>query len=323
VAVLWPAWVWIQPDGRRSGPKWRALFASYAFELSTRDSLRCRMLIESDWYKNLFAPSWRIRSDQNRKSYFINTELGFRRATSVSGSVTGFRGHCIVADDPLNAKEAHSAKAREEVLRWWAHVMSSRLDDKAEGARVVIMQRLHERDLAGHLLEQGGWEHLCIPMEYEPERRFHTSLGADPRQNPGQLLFAELFPADIIEETKREMGSAEYAGQYQQRPTPEGGGILKQYWWKYWKPKGMDLPPVMVRVANGELKAIEAVERPDDKQFDEVIMSVDCTFKETRAVPTMLLSAYGDARAPTNTYSTRGAIAWIAHARCRRYAGSR
>ena len=293
VAVLWPAWVWIQPDGRSAGPKWRALFASYAFELSTRDSLRCRMLIESDWYKNLFAPSWRIRSDQNRKSYFINTELGFRRATSVGGSATGFRGHCIVADDPLNAKKAHSAKAREEVLRWWDHVMSSRLDDKAEGARVVIMQRLHERDLAGHLQEQEGWEHLCIPMEYEPERHFHTSLGDDPRKNPGELLFDELFPEDIIEETKREMGSAEYAGQYQQRPTPEGGGILKQYWWKYWKPKGMDLPPVMVRMANGELKAIEAVERPDDKQFDEVIMSVGCTFKETHGSDYVAIGIWG------------------------------
>jgi hypothetical protein len=111
--------------------------------------------------------------------------------------------------------------------------MSTRLNDKEKGARVVIMQRLHERDLSGHLLEQGGYEHLCLPMEYDPKRRSVTCVGLDPREDVGEMLFPELFPCKVIEETKREMGSVEYAGQYQQLPTPEGGGIWKDYWWKY------------------------------------------------------------------------------------------
>src|SRR5205823_4434852 len=141
------------------------------------------------------------------------------------------------------------------------HVMSSRLNDKRVGSMVIIMQRLHEQDLSGHVLEKGGYEHICLPMRFEPERRSVTCLGADPRQVPGQLLFPKLFPGAVVDEIEnKEMGPTEFAGQHQQRPSPEGGGILKTFWWKYWQPKGANLSPIMVRMADGEVKPVEAVE---------------------------------------------------------------
>jgi predicted phage terminase large subunit-like protein len=275
VCVLWPAWVWIQPG---DGPKWRAMFASYASDLSIRDSLRCRMLIESPWYRSLFGPRWTLLPDQNTKSFFANSELGFRLATSVGGRATGYHADCIVADDPLNVREQHSLAARHEVIRWWDGVMSSRLNDKLKGSYVIIMQRLHTEDLSGHVLEQGGYEHLCLPTEFDPQRRCVTVLGRDPRESPGDLLFPQLFPVEAINQIKREMGAAEYAGQHQQSPSPAGGGIFKTYWWKYWQPKGARLSPVMVHMEHGQTKAIEAVELPD--RVDQIIQSWDCSFKD-------------------------------------------
>jgi len=71
VSVLWPAWMWVR------NPKWRALFASYAADLAVRDSVRCRSLIESEWYQAMFRPEWQLSTDQNTKSLFENTEKGF------------------------------------------------------------------------------------------------------------------------------------------------------------------------------------------------------------------------------------------------------
>lgn len=287
MSVLWPAWVWIQPGEEpvpgkpRTGPKWRSIFASYSAELSLRDAIKSRALIESDWYQNSFQPDWKLSKVQNAKSNYMNTEMGFRLSTSVGGRSTGFRADCIVADDPLNAKEAHSVAAREEVIHWWDHVMSSRLNKKATGTMVIIMQRLHERDLSGHVLDKGGYEHLCLPTRFEPERRCVTVLGEDPRQRPGALLFPKLFPQEVVDEIEhKELGPSAFAGQHQQRPSPESGGILKKFWWRYWQPKGANLSPIMVRQENGELQSVAAVELPDMNLFDLVLQSWDCAFKD-------------------------------------------
>jgi predicted phage terminase large subunit-like protein len=159
--------------------------------------------------------------------------------------------------------------------------MSSRLNNKQTGAMVIIMQRLHERDLAGHVLERGGYEHVCLPTRFEPERRCVTILDVDPRQQPGRLLFPGLFPAEVVDEIEnKELGPSEFAGQHQQRPSPEGGGILKKHWWRYWQPKGSKLSPVVVRKADGESAPIEAVELPDFDSLDIILQSWDCSFKD-------------------------------------------
>ncbi len=140
------------------------------------------------------------------------------------------------------------------------------------------MQRCHQQDLGGHLLEQGGFEHLCLPAEYEGPTR-PTSIGfADPRQEHGELLWPERFGPKEIEELKVSLGSYAAAGQLQQRPSPAGGGLIKRHWFRFWQPRGMNFPPVIVRLPDGTQASITAIEAP--YHVDEQIQSWDCAFKD-------------------------------------------
>jgi predicted phage terminase large subunit-like protein len=182
-------------------------------------------------------------------------------------------------DDPHNVNEAESDTVRHSVLDWWDTVMSTRLNDPKTGARVIVMQRVHETDLSGHVLAQGGYEHLCLPAEYEEGRSIITSIGwSDPRTVAGELLWSERFGEAEMGALKRSMGSYAAAGQLQQRPAPAEGGLFKRHWWRYWKPRGSSLPPVPVRYPSGELQLVEAVELP--AQFDALGQSWDMAFKD-------------------------------------------
>jgi len=171
--------------------------------------------------------------DQNTKVRFDNDRSGFRLASSTGGLGTGEGGDFIIADDPHNVVEAESDTQRETVLRWWDQSMSTRGNDPRTVVHVVVMQRLHERDLCGHLLAQGGYEHLCLPMEFEKRRRCTTSLGwKDPRQKEDELLCPQRFPRKEVEELKRRLGLYGTAGQLQQRPAPLDGGLFKRSWFR-------------------------------------------------------------------------------------------
>lgn len=253
VSVFWPAWIWTRSPG------WRALFGSYALDLAIRDSIRCRDVLQSEWYQDSFRPAWTFKGDQNVKSHFENSMHGFRFSLSVGSQATGWRGDCVVVDDPLNVKEQWSEPARLEAIRWWDKTMSSRLNNPREGSRVIIMQRLHEEDLGGHVLSKrvGEYVHLCLPSEFEAARRCETRIGwEDPRQEEGELLFPELFPSDVIDEVKEDLGSGDYAGQHQQRPAPAEGIIIKRPWIRYYTV----LPT----------------------RFDQIIQSWDCSFKDLK-----------------------------------------
>ncbi len=196
VAVFWPVWTWI------NSPQERWLFATYGQSLTVRDSIKRRNLITSPWYQDRWGDRFQLTRDQNAKVRFENDRTGFMLATSVDGAATGEGGSKLVLDDPLKASDALSELSRTSVNRWWDQTMSTRLNDRKTGARVIIMQRLHEADLVGHLLDKmadGGteYEHLMLPMEFEPERRCFTSLGfQDPRQEKGELMWPERFDQD-------------------------------------------------------------------------------------------------------------------------------
>jgi len=229
IAVMWPVWTWIE----RPEHKW--LFASYANSLSVRDSLKCRRLIQSDWFQEKWGHRFELVGDQNAKTLFENDRTGYRFATSVGGSTTGHGGDTIVVDDPLNSVEAQSEAMRESALEWWDQAMSTRLNNPKKGTRVVVMQRLHEKDLAGHLLAQGGWDHLCLPMEYDGRRIISTATKQeDPRTEHGQLLCPDRFGYEELERLKRALGEYGAAGQLQQRPSPAGGGIIKVKHFQLW-----------------------------------------------------------------------------------------
>ncbi len=221
-AVFWPAWVWI------NHPEARWLFSSYREPLATRDSVKCRRLIESDWYQERWGGRYQLSGDQNQKSRFENTATGYRVVVPM-GAGTGERGDYVVVDDPHSVDEAESEAQRRSAIEWWNGSMATRVNDFATGHKVVIQQGLHEADLTGDLLSKGDYELLCLPAEFEPERRCSTSIGwTDPRQEMGQLLWPETVKLANLEELKVTLGSYRYAGQYQQRPAPAEGGIFKK-----------------------------------------------------------------------------------------------
>lgn len=225
VSVMWPCWVWTHTPGAQ----W--LFSSYALALAIRDSVKCRRLIESPWYQRAYGDVFQMAADQNLKSRFENTQTGYRYATSVNSGVTGEGGEYICCDDPHNVREAESAAVREATLEWWDQAMSTRLNDPKTGRKVIVMQRVHANDLSGHVLAQGGYEHLNLPMEYEPDRRCVTSVGwSDPRQDDGDFLWPARFGAGEVSQLKTNLGPYGYAGQCQQRPTPKAGGTFKREW---------------------------------------------------------------------------------------------
>lgn len=221
--VFWPAWVWtFRPES-----KW--IFASYAMNLSRRDNLRMRRLLESEWYQARFGESFRPLRDNWGADKFINDRAGFRLCTSVDGTVTGEHADVQVCDDPIKPQDV-SKTSLNNCLEWWNETMSSRLVDFKKSARVIIMQRLHVNDLAGEMLRAGGYEHLCLPMEYETKFHCHTSIGFnDPRDKEGELLWPEKCPADAVAEIKKDINSERgIAAQLQQQPVPHSGAIFKR-----------------------------------------------------------------------------------------------
>jgi predicted phage terminase large subunit-like protein len=276
VAVFWPTWVW----GPKEKPSVRWLFASYAESLSLRDSLKCRNVIRSEWYQKNWGNVYKLAGDQNEKRKFENNKTGHRLATSVTGLGTGEGGDVIVIDDPHNVIDGESDAIRETTLLWFNEVIPSRLNDPKTGAIVIVMQRVHERDVSAEAIKQGNYVHLCLPMEYEPKRMIVTPIGFnDPRTKEGELLWNERIGEKEVEGYKKSLGSYAYAGQYQQRPTPRGGGMIKRWWWKYWVPKGRKFPPIYEKDASGNLVECKVVELPD--QFNIKIQSWDMSFDDT------------------------------------------
>ena len=272
VSVFWPAWEWI------AHPERRWLYSSYAASLSIRDSVICRRLIESPWYRARWGHIFSLTGDQNAKTRFDNNRSGYRLSTSVGGAATGEGGDRIVCDDPHHVQEAESDSVRKATLDWWDVVMSTRVNDPKTSAMVIVMQRCHQRDLSGHLLEKGNFEHLCLPAEYEGPTRV-TSIGfSDPRAESGELLWPERFGPKEIADLKVSLGSYAAAGQLQQRPSPAGGGMFKRHWFRYWQPRGANLPPVFVKLPDGTQTSIVAIEAPS--RVDEQVQSWDCSFKD-------------------------------------------
>ena len=221
VGVMFPAWLWIQR------PQARWMFSSYAQALSIRDSVKCRNVILSEWYQRHWGDRYWLVPDQNTKLRFENSHTGFRLATSVGGLTTGEGADFIVFDDPHNVVQGESDRVREGVIEWWDGTMSTRGNDPATACFIGVMQRIHQTDLSGHLIEKGDYEHLCLPMEYDPKRSRVTSIGwKDPRGEEGDLLWGKRFTEEAVGSLKRTLGPYHTAGQLQQDPVPAGGGIF-------------------------------------------------------------------------------------------------
>jgi predicted phage terminase large subunit-like protein len=189
--------------------------------------MKCRRLILSDWYQALWPV--KLTTDQNAKTKFENDKTGFREAMAFT-SMTGARGDRVILDDPLSADDANSEAALRAAELTFTEALPTRVNND-RSAIVVIMQRLHERDTSGIILDRGlGYTHLCLPMRFEPDRRCVTPYITDPRTVEDELLFPERFPESAVADLEKTMGSYASAGQLQQRPAPRGGGMFKREW---------------------------------------------------------------------------------------------
>ena len=229
--MFWQAWEW----GPRNMPHMRYVCASHSLDLAIRDGLRMRRLITSDWYQARWGDRVQLTGDQNQKTKFENTATGFRQAAA-AGSITGSRGDRVIIDDPHSVDGANSDATRESTVQWFLEAVPTRLNNPDSSAIIVVMQRLHEADVSGTILDKRlGYDHAMLPMKYDPLRARPTQLGIeDPRQEDGELLFPARFPLDVVERDSRVMGPYATAGQFQQEPAPRGGGVIKAAWWETW-----------------------------------------------------------------------------------------
>ena len=234
VSVMYPAWVWCtEPENR---------FLSFANEqgLSIRDALRMKQIVTSEWYQEKWLIS--MQADQNEKTLFANDERGFRQSQGITASNTGKRGDVVIMDDLIDAKHAFSDVIRQSINDTFDQTITSRINDPIKSGFILIMQRLHESDIAGHLLKKSKtkWTHLSIPMRYEGSPSFDAGrdIGRpelnDPRTKKGQLLFPQRFTEQSVQALAEDLGEYGFAGQMQQRPVPAGGGIIKKHWWRIW-----------------------------------------------------------------------------------------
>jgi predicted phage terminase large subunit-like protein len=225
VSVFWPAWEWATDGGLR------ILTASFGSSLAIRDTRRMRDLVTSAWYRRHYQLA--LREDQNQKTRFDTTAQGWRIASSVGGTGMGEHPDRIIIDDPHNTRQAESNLERQAAIHWFDRTIGTRGVSR-DVKLVVIMQRLHERDLSGHILERADaedWTHLCLPMRYEAGRQHPTRIGwTDPRHEEGALLWPALFPENKLAGLEAGMDAYARAGQLQQRPAPPGGALFQREW---------------------------------------------------------------------------------------------
>jgi predicted phage terminase large subunit-like protein len=263
-AVFWPAWEWTW------APWTRWLTMSYDEGLALRDAVRCRRLMQTQWYRQVaMSEPWEFVGDQNVKGNYVNDRTGWRIATSIKGAVTGNHAHRVMVDDPHNVKKAESDAERENTLSIWREAIPSRV--LPTGTRVMIGQRTHELDATADWLdrEKSDIHHIELKMEHEvpkgggqPERASSelrlsdvhddspavsvagwcslTSRPHDPRAKEGDLLVPDRYPRSVLERRKIELGPYAYSAQYQQAPTPRAGMVVDPSWIVQ-SPEQMDL----------------------------------------------------------------------------------
>lgn len=232
-SVAFPSWL-LGLD-----PRERLLCASYDSSLALDLSVKCRRVMNTDWYKRMFQET-RFSEDQNEKRKYETTRQGFRICTSVGASATGFGGRYKILDDPIDPKGVFSKAELEACVDWMDQTWSSRQDDPQATREVVIMQRLHPHDPTAHLLQQGGWEMLKLSQEEEEKRTvitFPKSARTVVRER-GDILHPEYFSKTQVQEAKNRLGPYGYQAQQQQKPVASGGGRIKIDWF----PRYLALP---------------------------------------------------------------------------------
>jgi len=263
-SIAFPAWC-LGHD-----PSAQILCVSYAEDLADKLARDCRSIMMSPWYRRIFRT--RLAPHRQAVQEFLTTAHGFRFATSNGGVLTGRGAGIILIDDPLKPEEALSDALRQAANDWFDHTLYSRQNDKQHGAIVIIMQRLHEDDLVGHVLAQEPWEVVRFPAIAETDEAHKIETIWGPRcftRRQGEALHPEREPLDTLDRIRRTVGEYNFAGQYQQTPAPLGGGLVKAEWFKHYR----------------------AHERPES--FDRVVQSWDTANKATELSDFSVCTTWG------------------------------
>src|ERR1700730_4858112 len=221
VSVAYVAWL-LGHDPTR-----RVIVASYSGDFAADLHRQFGMVVSSEWYAALFP---NLRWARETGLELITTQGGSRYATSVGGTLTGRGADLIIVDDPLNANEVHSEPARKRVIDWYGGALVSRLNDNQTGSIVAVMQRLHEDDLAGHLVRQGGWDRLDMPAIALEDEIIELGHGKSHARRSADVLHPERESREALEAIKAEVGSLLFSAQYQQRPVPVEGNLIRRSW---------------------------------------------------------------------------------------------
>lgn len=227
VSIFWHAWEWTHE------PWLRYWTASYETRLAGRMASASRDLMLSAWYQARWGHVFSF--SREGEHYFGNNQGGTRLATAPQSTGTGEHGHRIIIDDPINAQaaDATSRVVLGAANEWYDGTVTTRgIGD--EHARVLVMQRLHEADLAAHLLDLEPWEVLCLPERYEAKHPF--VFPGDPREE-GDLLWPAYRPEALSNAYAKSLTSHRAAGQLQQRPAAREGEIIRRAWWMYYDPR--------------------------------------------------------------------------------------
>ena len=263
-SIAFPAWC------LGHNPSAQILCVSYAQDLADKLARDCRGIMTSPWYRQIFRT--RLAPHRQAVQEFITTGQGYRLATSTGGVLTGRGADIILIDDPLKPEEALSAALRQAANDWFVHTLYSRLNDKRSGAIVIIMQRLHEDDLVGHVLALEPWEVLSFPAIAEADEVHQIETIWGPRcftRRRGEALHPDREPLETLEHIRQTIGEYNFAGQYQQSPAPLGGGMVKAEWFKRYREN----------------------ERPE--RFDRIVQSWDTANKATELSDFSVCTTWG------------------------------
>ncbi len=258
-------------------------------DLALRDANRQRDLVKSNWFRGAFAEGWGFSPSQDAKGYFENTRKGFRYSAGLTGSITGWRGHGVIMDDLLQAKDVLSKPARDTAVYALENIIPSRINDMARGFFVMVQQRLCVGDPADWAISQRNYEHLNLPTEFVERKRFKTFITvdvpangvpahkarqefrSDPRTVEGELLFPSMFTPEVVADAKK--NPEMFAAQHQQDPMPPGGGMFKVSDWRFWRTDDPNYVPT-----KRDPLWYQGAAKVKPSKFDKMIVSCDATF---------------------------------------------
>ena len=236
-SIAWPMFLMGQDPTRR------LICVSHTEELARKFNVDRRMVASQPWYQALF-PAFQLEAARDLE--LVTTQRGVCFASGVGGAVLGKGADVIIIDDPIKALAALSKAERRRVAEFYNNTLATRLNDKQTGAIVLIMQRLHEDDLVGHVLEKDDWEVVSLPAIASEPATYQLSDAARDiyMRDVGEVLHAAREPMSVLEQMRRVQGGMLFQAQYQQQPVPASGMVIKRDWLRFYE----ELPEAFERV---------------------------------------------------------------------------